>query len=276
MGIAEVSASGDAASAESIQNSLLNYAQATHLGDDFSVTLFPAPSAYVAGLLVHFKASADNTGDVSLNVNGLGEAGIRKNYDDMLVAGDIRAGQIVTVIYDGSHFQMLSPVANPGGASPESKRAFVTSTLHTGNLGGLSGADAICQSRADAALLGGSWIAWLSTSTVNAITRSSFSGNIVTIGGDLVSSNGWAGLTGNIILPIQFTETGTLITNSDPVTRAWTGTKYDGTYNSGFTCSDWTSTSGSGTAGAATVTGEWSQNANFTCNTSFRLYCFEQ
>jgi uncharacterized repeat protein (TIGR02543 family) len=49
--------------------------------------------------------------------------------------------------------------------------AFVTSTKQTGNLGGLSGADAICQARADAASLAGKFRAFLSTSTVNAIDR---------------------------------------------------------------------------------------------------------
>lgn len=139
------------------------------------------------------------------------------------ITDDIKSGQIVSVIFDGTNFQMLSPTGNATGGDTQSKRAFVTSTTYTGNLGGISGADALCQARADAASLGGSWIAWLSTSAINAISRSVYAGQIVSINGDLISNNGWNGLTGNIILPIQFTELGTLITNSDPVTRAWTG-----------------------------------------------------
>jgi hypothetical protein len=50
-------------------------------------------------------------------------------------------------------------------------RTFVTSTLQLGTFGGLAGGDAICQARADAATLGGTWRAWLSTSTVDARDR---------------------------------------------------------------------------------------------------------
>ena len=51
------------------------------------------------------------------------------------------------------------------------KRMFVTSTFHSGPIGGLAVADSICQTRADAVPLGGTWKAWLSTSTVNAVDR---------------------------------------------------------------------------------------------------------
>src|SRR3989344_6490978 len=50
-----------------------------------------------------------------------------------------------------------------------SKRAFVTSATYHGNLGGLAGGDAECQSLANAASLGGIWKAWLSDSSTNAI-----------------------------------------------------------------------------------------------------------
>jgi hypothetical protein len=48
---------------------------------------------------------------------------------------------------------------------------FVTSTTQTGNLGGLSGADQICNDRAVAAGLTGNYLAWLSTSSMDAIDR---------------------------------------------------------------------------------------------------------
>jgi len=51
------------------------------------------------------------------------------------------------------------------------KRVFVTSTTYNGNLGGLSGADAKCQTQADAAGLGGTWTAFLSSSTVSINNR---------------------------------------------------------------------------------------------------------
>lgn len=51
------------------------------------------------------------------------------------------------------------------------KLVFVTSAEFTGNLGGLSGADAICQEAADAAGLDGVFQAWLSDSVDTPSTR---------------------------------------------------------------------------------------------------------
>src|SRR5262245_3061033 len=56
--------------------------------------------------------------------------------------------------------------AGPGGTLPP-RRVFVTSAIYPGNIGGLMGADAKCQTSADAAMLGGSWRAWLSQDGVN-------------------------------------------------------------------------------------------------------------
>lgn len=80
--------------------------------DAYAVTLSPAPAAYAAGMLVHFKANTANTGNATLNVNSLGAKNILKNHDQTLADGDIEAGQIVTVIYDGTQWQMQSPVSS--------------------------------------------------------------------------------------------------------------------------------------------------------------------
>ena len=76
--------------------------------DAYAVTLSPAPAALTAGLVVHFKANTANTGNATLNVNGLGAKNILKNHDQTLSDGDIEAGQIVIVEYDGTQFQMQS------------------------------------------------------------------------------------------------------------------------------------------------------------------------
>ena len=51
------------------------------------------------------------------------------------------------------------------------KRAFVTSQLYNGNMGGLAGADARCQGLADAVGLPGTYRAWLSSATESPSTR---------------------------------------------------------------------------------------------------------
>lgn len=80
-------------------------------GDDtYEVTLTPAPTAYYAGMEVNFKPTTANTGACTLNVNGLGAKTIKKNVSSDLATGDILAGQLVKVIYDGTNFQMVSDI----------------------------------------------------------------------------------------------------------------------------------------------------------------------
>lgn len=115
-GIEEVNGAEDATSAESIQKNAVTYASATNSGNAYSVSLVPAPASYTTGMIVHFKASADVSGPASLNINGLGAAAIKKNYNADLSANDIKNGQMVSVMYDGTNFQMLSQT----GAAPSS------------------------------------------------------------------------------------------------------------------------------------------------------------
>src|SRR5262249_60557677 len=54
---------------------------------------------------------------------------------------------------------------------PSGKLVFVSSTTYTGNLGGLSGADAKCQSLATSAGHAGTFKAWLSDDVTDAKSR---------------------------------------------------------------------------------------------------------
>lgn len=79
--------------------------------DSYEITLSPAPIAYVAGMEVRFSANTVNTSGATLNVNGLGALPILKFHDQPLNDGDIEAGQISTVICDGTNWQLQSAVA---------------------------------------------------------------------------------------------------------------------------------------------------------------------
>lgn len=87
------------------------YAADAGATDSYAVTLNPVPTAYTTGMVVNFKANTANTGACSLNVNSLGAKTIKKQYNSDTATGDILANQLVSVIYDGTNFQMLSPVA---------------------------------------------------------------------------------------------------------------------------------------------------------------------
>lgn len=101
--------------ATNIQNGTYIYAADGEASDTYAITLTPAPTAYTAGMMINFKANTTNTGACTLNVNSLGAKSIKKNVSDDLDDGDISSGQIVTVIYDGTNFQM---VTSPAPSTP--------------------------------------------------------------------------------------------------------------------------------------------------------------
>ncbi len=101
--------------------------------DTYAITLTPAPAAYATGMIVNFKANTANTGAATLNVNGLGAKTILKTNDTALDDNDIEAGQIVTVVYDGTNFQMQSQTANSasGGGSAASQAQMEAASATT-------------------------------------------------------------------------------------------------------------------------------------------------
>jgi hypothetical protein len=95
--------------------------QATDTGtaNAYVIALSPAITAYAAGQEITFKAGAASTTASTLNVNTLGTKAIKKQNDQDITSGDIESGSIVTVVYDGTSFQMTSQLAGvPSGALP--------------------------------------------------------------------------------------------------------------------------------------------------------------
>lgn len=88
--------------------------------DTYAITITPAITAYVTGMQFRFLADVANTGAATLNVSGLGPVTIKKNVSTDLAIGDILAGQIVVVEYDGTNFQMSSSSSGVSaiGSSP--------------------------------------------------------------------------------------------------------------------------------------------------------------
>lgn len=83
-----------------------------------TLTYAVAPAALVAGDVFCFivGASLTNTGSTTLNVNALGAKTIKyKNAN--LVGNELRAGGVVTVVYDGTNFQLLGVSYPPSYAS---------------------------------------------------------------------------------------------------------------------------------------------------------------
>ncbi|MFC1649303.1 carbohydrate binding domain-containing protein [Patescibacteria group bacterium] len=177
--------------------------------------------------------------------------------------------------------------------SISNKRVFITSTEYDGNLGGLRGADAKCQERADAAILGGVWHAWLSDSTNEAKLRSYHYPNpIYRIDGVKVADH-WGDLTdGSLDEPIVVDEWGRLYSESSNILKGvWTNTASDGSefeppegWNlSSSSCNNWsTNETNVGVRGVygypfSTLTNGWTSSTYTSCAINNRhLYCFEQ
>ncbi|MCX5785655.1 MAG: hypothetical protein NTX59_08190 [Elusimicrobia bacterium] len=87
---------------------VLDYAEDTGAANSYIISLTPALAAYITGMPIWFKASNANTGAATLNINNLGEKSIKKLDTQPLAAGEILAGQILCVAYDGTNFQLLS------------------------------------------------------------------------------------------------------------------------------------------------------------------------
>ena len=86
----------------------LEYAADTGAVNAYAIALAPALTAHVAGLPIHFKATNANTGASTLVVNGLAAVAIKQSDGSDLPAGVIVAGQMVTVIYTGAVYMMVS------------------------------------------------------------------------------------------------------------------------------------------------------------------------
>jgi hypothetical protein len=96
--------------------------------DTYAATLSPAPSAYVTGQAYRFKANTANTGACTINFNSLGAKTIKKAAGGIttdLADNDIRAGQWVDLIYDGTNMQMQSQLGNVGTTSPAGSNEYI-------------------------------------------------------------------------------------------------------------------------------------------------------
>lgn len=92
-----------------------NYALDSGTTDAYVVSLSGVSTTYQAGLAIQFKATTANTGPCTLNVNGQGAKSIVYPDGSALAANGIVIGAIVSCMYDGTNFQILSIKNASGG-----------------------------------------------------------------------------------------------------------------------------------------------------------------
>ena len=153
---------------------------------------------------------------------------------------------------------------------------FVTSSTYNGNLGGLAGADAKCQTAATAGSLPGTYKAWLSDGTGIAGTRltSTTLRFILPTSGQIARD--FDDLTDSLLdQTININELGATVANGATV---WTSTDGEGG-GIGNNCTNWTS----GVAGpfgavglVGSTTSTWTFSTTVSCTALNRLYCVQQ
>jgi hypothetical protein len=72
----------------------------------YVLTLVPPLTSYQTGMVITVLFTNANTGPSTLNINGLGAIDIRKN-GVALVANDIAANSFVTLLFDGTYFNII-------------------------------------------------------------------------------------------------------------------------------------------------------------------------
>ncbi|HEY5935873.1 MAG TPA: hypothetical protein VIU61_14590 [Kofleriaceae bacterium] len=157
-------------------------------------------------------------------------------------------------------------------ATTNANYVFLTSArVAPGALGGLAGADALCMAGAAQANIQGTYVAWLSTATINAIDR-------------LGSARGWVRLDG---LPFADTKADIAAgkiyypasldsTLADVIVKVPTGSGGMGQSLGTAHCGGWTTTAGTTTIGFSRGTSAAfsSQGSQMNCDVASPILCF--
>lgn len=91
-------------------------------------------TAYADGIIIYWIPSNTNTSSAStVNVNGLGPVAILNQNGGTLAPGQIRANQVVQMMYQGTGFRLLSSTLLPiiFGACRTTNQSLVASTVNT-------------------------------------------------------------------------------------------------------------------------------------------------
>ena len=77
----------------------------------------PAITAYAAGATYSFVAANTNTAAATISIDGLAAKSITKNGSVALSAGDIQAGKLTWIEYDGTTFQLINNIVYGGSVT---------------------------------------------------------------------------------------------------------------------------------------------------------------
>jgi hypothetical protein len=147
------------------------YVHGTAAGSANVLTLNVAPSltAYTTGLRLTFKGASANTSAATLNVDAVGAKAIRKRGDAALVANDILANGIYSVVYDAAANSAAGAwiLENPSTYARTGEAETVSGAwTFTGDPKIQSATPRLILSETDAAVDNKDWIIQLSSQTL--------------------------------------------------------------------------------------------------------------
>ncbi len=150
--------------------------------------------------------------------------------------------------------------------------AFVTSTKELPSLiGGIAGADALCNQRAQGAGLPGQYVAWLSSTTSDARTRLGSASGWLRTDRRPFAASAAALFASKVLYPLKLDENGNEVAEETVTTATAAGTV------AASHCGDWTLFGPTDRVFSGypwMATDRWSQGALGFCNEPTRLYCF--
>jgi hypothetical protein len=198
-GLGVGSAAGDSANLSQVQSTVTKLLTSVSGADTITAVGAPVVAAYAAGQMFYFVATGDNTGAVTLNIDALGAKAVTRDGSVALAAGDIKSGEVVVVVYDGTRFQVVSQLNSAGDA--RFANVSIASSLYVGGVSTFVGNAGFSANVSIASAL--------SVGGVAAITGAT------TIGGNLTLNGG--------------TANGVLYLNGSKVATSGTALVFDGT-----------------------------------------------
>jgi hypothetical protein len=136
-GLGVGSAAGDSANLSQVQSTVTKLLASVSGADTVTATASPTLAAYAAGQMFYFVAAGDNTTSVTLNIDALGAKDVTRDGSVALAAADIKSGEVVVVVYDGTRFQVVSQLNSAGDAT--FANVSITSALNVGGVATFSG-----------------------------------------------------------------------------------------------------------------------------------------
>lgn len=182
-------------------------AYATATGTNAYIATITGITALTEGLSVKIKFTNANTGAATLNINGFGAKAIQKSNSNALSSGNIKAEQIVHLVYTGTVFQLLGEGGEYGTAAAAQVLSPYTIGTESGLVAGTipsKGAAIITPGTADQTIAAGQYLSGIQTvkGDANLIGANILSGkSIFGVGGEVIAGKQFASgtVTGQII-----------------------------------------------------------------------------